>query len=144
MAYQSGLGSTDVMVGVSGSFSGISAGGVFQAAGGRNANAAVRLQRGDQLVFWGTYDFGWEKTRLTPGVTVINQIRESSVGLQAGTITVAGSDQLQVNLGLGVRHELSSSFGLEFFGALPLRPREVNIDGLKRVITLSAGLFAYL
>jgi hypothetical protein len=148
MAYQPGLGSTDIILGASASLSGWSAGGAYQVAGERNDNALVLLKRGDQLVLWGNYEFVWERTRLSPGVTVINQLQESSVRDTAAgstaTISVPGSDQLQVNLGLRARHELSPVFGVELFGAIPLKARDVNVDGLKRALTLSVSLFAIL
>jgi hypothetical protein len=148
MAYQPGLGSTDLILGASGAYNGWSIGGAYQIAGERNDNERVRLKRGDQLLFWGSYEFDWASTRLQPGVTVIKQLQESSVRDTAAgstaTIDVAGSDQLQVNLGLRARHELTSRFGLELFGALPLKARDVNVDGLKRSLTLSVTLFATL
>ena len=148
MAYQPGLGSTDLIVGASAVHAAFSGGAAYQVAGARNNNELVRLQRGNQLVLWGNYRFGWEKTTVVPGITVINQFQESSVvdttlGWPA-TVSVPGSDQLQINLGLRATHELSSTLVLEFFGAIPLRPRDVNVDGLKRALTLSVGLSTIL
>jgi hypothetical protein len=34
--------------------------------------------------------------------------------------------------------------GTELFGAIPLRPREVNVDGLTRSLVVSLGLFVIL
>jgi hypothetical protein len=144
MAYQPGLGSTDLILGLTASYSGWSAGGAYQVAGARNDNELVQLMRGDQILLWGGYELAWEKTRLFPGITVINQLQKSSVrdttAGAIGTVSVSDSDQLQVNISLRARHELSPSLGVELFGAIPLRPRDVNVDGLKRALTLSASI----
>lgn len=146
MSYQPGLGSTDFIFGASASYAGWSAGGAYQIAGERNDNELVRLKRGDQLVLWASYEFVGGSTRLLPGVMVIGQLQESSIRDTAagstGTVTVAGSDQVQVNVGLRARHRVSSSFTVEIFGAVPLRARDVNVDGLKRAVTLSIALLA--
>jgi hypothetical protein len=79
---------------------------------------------------------------------MINQFQESSILDPASSsdaiVSVPGSDQFQINLGLRVRQEVSSRFGVELLGALPLLARDVNVDGLKRALTLSVGLFAIL
>ena len=148
MAYQPGLGSTDLILGASVLYSGWSAGGAYQFAGARNDNELVRLKRGDQLVVWGSYEFTWGTTRLSPGVTMINQFQESSIldpaSSSGAIVSVPGSDQFQINLGLRVRQEVSSRFGVELLGVLPLLARDVNVDGLKRALTLSVNLFAIL
>jgi hypothetical protein len=81
-------------------------------------------------------------------VLVIKQLQESSVRSGAaggGEFTnVAGSDQLQINLALRARFAFSNSFALEAFGALPILARDVNVDGLKRSLTLSVGIAATL
>lgn len=145
MAYQPGLGSNDVIVGASAALSRWTAGAAYQLAGKRNSNALVRLERGDQVLIWGNYELPLDKTTFAPGVTIIKQLLESSVlDSTASTdafVSVPGSDQLQVNLALRVRHQFSSSMGTEFFAAIPLRPRDVNVDGLKRSMVFSIGLF---
>jgi hypothetical protein len=148
MTYQPGLGSNDVMLGASLNLSNWNAGAVYQIAGGRNDNALVRLKRGDQAVVWASYEFLVKETAFIPGLTIIKQIQESSIldtsKSSEAFVTVPGSDQLQVNLGIRVRHPLSSVLGAELFAAVPLRPREVNVDGLKRSLVLTLGLFVTL
>lgn len=148
MTYQPGLGSNDLILGASAGLSRWTAGAAYQLAGKRNNNALVRLERGDQILVWGNYELPLDKTTFSPGVTIIKQLQESSVLESAASteafVSVPGSDQLQVNLALRVRHEFSPQLGAELFAAIPLRPRDVNVDGLKRSMVLSIGMFLAL
>jgi len=148
MMYQPGLGSNDLIVGASAGLSRWTAGAAYQIAGKRNDNALVRLERGDQILVWGNYELPWGKTSFSPGVTIIKQLQESSVLDSTASadvfVSVPGSDQLQVNLALRVRHEFSALLRAEFFAAIPLRPRDVNVDGLKRSMVVSVGMFLAL
>lgn len=148
MAYQSGLGSTDILLGGSLSTGALLGGVGYQLAGARNGNDSVRLERGDQLLVWGGYEWGGRSWWVVPQVLVIKQVQESSIrsgSAGGGEFTnVAGSDQLQINLALRARYDFSSPLALEVFGALPLLARDVNVDGLKRTLTLSVGITATL
>jgi hypothetical protein len=55
-------------------------------------------------------------------------------------ITVPDSDQLQVNIVGTASIPLSDDFSFTFLAGMPLLTRDVNIDGLKRALTVSAGL----
>lgn len=147
MAYQLGLGSFDVLLGAGVSADGMMGGIGYQIAGSRNENEKVRLSRGDQFLVWGGYETRLEGVGLVPWVMITKQLRESSIADQyseAGQFrNVPESDQLQVNVALEAIYELDSSLFLEVFGALPLLQRNVNVDGLKRALTVSAGCKAH-
>ena len=61
----------------------------------------------------------------------------------AGTesfVDVDGSDQTQLNIGLGFNTKISNRVKVDVYGAMPLLKRDNNIDGLKRAFTLSVGV----
>jgi len=144
MTYQPGLGSNDVILGASCRLSHWTAGAAYQLAGARNDNSLIRLKRGDHVIAWASHEFSWHKTAFSPGVTIIKQVQKSSALQTAGSTDaftpVPGSAQLQVNLAVRVLHEVSSSLGTELFAAIPLRPRDVNVDGLKRSVVLTLAI----
>jgi hypothetical protein len=146
MAYQPGLGSTDILLGSALSAGGVLGGVGYQIAGSRNDNDSVRLERGDLLLVWGGYELRGVAWMLNPQIMAIKQLQESSVRNPApgGTefVDAEGSDQLQINLMLRFRYELNSTLAIEALGAIPLLARDVNVDGLKRTLTLSAGIAA--
>ncbi|MBE0645422.1 MAG: hypothetical protein IH600_15165 [Bacteroidetes bacterium] len=143
--YQTGLGTTDLLLGLSLDAAPWNAAIGYQYSDGRSENSRTRLQRGDDLFARAGYrtvvnDFG-----LGLEVIAIQRLALSSViNLEAEGldrfISVPGSDQLQVNLLGSASTPLADNLRLALLAAIPLLKRDVNIDGLKRALTVSVGL----
>ena len=142
-AYQSGLGTNDVLLGASYEINNIILAAAYQIATGRSANRPTRLKRGDDLMMRAGYTHREETFILGGELLAIKRIQESSV-LQAAQpetfVNVPNSNQLQVNLIGRFTYNLDKHYLLQTEGALALLKRDTNIDGLKRAFTLSFGL----
>lgn len=145
-AYQSGLGTNDILIGVDYSLKNFSLGAGYQISSGRSNNSLNRLKRGDDFLVRAGYTEKFESGLLIGAeLLIIKRLRKSSV-LSAGNIIsgsefvdVDGSDQIQVNLLGKISKSLSESIRLEAVVALPFIKRDVNIDGLKRSFSVSLG-----
>jgi hypothetical protein len=115
----------------------------YQIAGKRSANAVTRLQRGDDGLVWASYSRQAGPVRVETQILLIKRLKDDTIldPTPPGErfIRVAGSDQLQLNLGGMVGYQINDDLSLEVGVAIPLLKRDVNIDGLKRALTLSVG-----
>jgi hypothetical protein len=146
-AYQPGLGSSDLILGVSFDAAPWSTAVGYQHPAGRSENSLIRLQRGGDLLARAGYRTAIDRYGIGIEAIAIQRLSESSViDLEAsGTETfmnVPGSDQLQVNILGSFSAPLSEHLRLALLAAFPLLQRDVNIDGLKRALTLTAGIEA--
>lgn len=138
--YQTGLGGTDVLLGVRWEGEAWEAGLGFQKAGRRSENAVDPLKRGDDLLL----HLGL-RGRVGPfevqGKTLaIRRLQTSNVREPDGTLrALPESARLQVNLVGGVSLPLDARWSLESRVALPLLKRPDNTDGLKRAFTVEFG-----
>lgn len=143
-AYQTGLGPSDLMLGLRGSLEAWQGGLVYQKAGGRSANPITRLRRGDDAVAWLSRSFEWQETRITVKGLGIKRLSLSSVrDIGASSerfVDVPDSDRLQLNLDLEVMHPLTKALRILGRADLPILKRSTNVDGLKRSRSLSLGL----
>lgn len=145
-AYQTGLGTNDILLGIDYSINNFSFGVGYQISGGRSDNSLNRLKRGDDFLVRAGYTEKFQNDLTIGGeVLIIKRIEESSVlsksSILSGPefINVSGSDQLQVNLLGRISKNISESFRLNAVVALPFIKRDVNLDGLKRSFSLSLG-----
>lgn len=143
-AYQTGLGGTDILGGVRVDASRWAAGLAYQHAGTRSSNQQTRLQRGNDLLFWGEFRPSHDALQFAFKALAIQRLGRSSVR-EPGTsaerfVEVPDSDRLQVNLVASVRRKLGESLSLEASAALPLLKRPTNEDGLKRRYTAGLGV----
>jgi hypothetical protein len=141
--YQSGLGTNDILLGLSASYVRFHASIGYQIAGGRNDNIQ-KVERGDDLLFSAGYSHNLSES-VTGGLQflVIKRLGETSIADPAAPesyIKIPESDNLQINGALTLNYNLSESIGLNLFGAVPFRKRPVNTDGLTRSLSLSAGI----
>ncbi|MCC6397189.1 MAG: hypothetical protein IT282_09230 [Bacteroidetes bacterium] len=144
-AYQPGLGTNDLLLGVSYETDPWTFAIGYQLSRGRSDNAVTRLKRGDDLL--ARVGFQTRIDTLAVGLEVlgIKRLQRSSV-LDARTpgnetfIEVPESDQFQINLLGTIRFPVSERITLRGSIAVPVLERKVNIDGLKRSLTLSAGV----
>lgn len=145
-AYQPGLGTNDILFGLTYSAGSWHAAAGYQLSRGRSSNAITRLRRGDDLMV--RVGYSTELTGVQGGVDLlaIKRLHVSSVaGAVAGTfVDVPGSDQFQVNVVPSAGIQVGDAFTLRVTGAIPLRSREVNVDGLTRSLTILVGLEARL
>ncbi len=146
--YQPGLGSNDLLFAVDYSYENFGVGLGYQLAGGRNDKQGVRLERGDDFIARALYKFSLSDVSITPQLLFIKRLSESSVfdTSSAGEnfINVEKSDQSQLNLIVQFQYPLNERFSLFAEGAVPFIKREVNVDGLTRAYTFSAGVsFSY-
>jgi hypothetical protein len=143
-AYQPGLGTNDVILGISLEYDPWLMAVGYQLSRGRSSNSVTRLKRGDDVfvrIGYKTVVAGFSPAL---EILAIKRLENSSVldPTAAGGnsfVNVPGSDQLQVNLLGTLLFALEDNIGLRSAAALPLRSRSVNVDGLTRSLTLSVG-----
>ncbi|MEX1139421.1 MAG: hypothetical protein WEF53_08795 [Bacteroidota bacterium] len=143
-AYQSGLGTTDLIVGIRGQTDAWGFALAYQLAGGRSKNPVTRLQRGDDLLFRAGYTTQIEQLGLTLEALFIKRLQESTVrtslpGQPETFGNLPNSNQTQINLVARASHPITETLQLHAFVAMPTLKRDVNVDGLKRALVFSAG-----
>jgi hypothetical protein len=144
-AYQPGLGTNDLLLGITYETDPWLFALAYQLSRGRSDNAVTRLNRGDDVLARIGYTTHIEDLIVGLEVLAIKRLQESSVldpAVPGGNsfIAVSGSDQFQVNLLSTASLPLSDTFSLQGRAAVPLRSRSVNVDGLKRSLTLAIGV----
>ena len=117
MAYQSGLGSNDILFTLNYSYSNIGFGVGYQLAGGRNNNV-IKLERGDDLLIRASYNFLLDKFSIIPQLLFIKRLVKSSI-LDTSSMTstesfidVDNSDQTQLNLLTSFQYEINKNYSL--------------------------------
>lgn len=143
-AYQSGLGSTDILFGADYSFSNFTFGAGYQIAGSRNNNAITRLKRGDDLLLRGSYIYNLDDFVFNPQILLIKRLGKSSIldptSETEKFVDVEDSDQLQINFLLNGTYNISENYSLFLEAAVPFLKREVNVDGLTRAFSAAIGI----
>ncbi|HRQ53081.1 MAG TPA: hypothetical protein PL018_02430 [Ignavibacteriaceae bacterium] len=145
-AYQSGLGSNDVLLALNYSYNDIGLGIGYQLAGGRNKNTLTKLKRGDDLLLRASYNFSFDGFRIMPQLLFIKRFGESSIldtayiGAMETYIDVANSDQTQLNFLTTFQYQINNNYSLVADFAFPFLKREVNVDGLTRAFSVSVGV----
>ncbi len=144
-AYQSTLGTNDVLVGFTYEYDAWNASVVYQLSRGRSENNLTRLKRGDDILARAGYRFDLQQAKVIGEVLAIKRLEKSSVRNLASTraddfVDVPSSDQFQINLQGRLSYPLSDRYHLQILAAVPLLKRDVNVDGLRRSFSLSLGL----
>lgn len=146
LKYQTGLGSNDLMFGVSVVSDNINVGIGYQLNGGRAANELTRLKRGDDFIVRGGYMHRGESLDFGGELLAIKKLEEQSildhvdsVGREIFT-NLPGSDAFQLNALLKARWNIANSFALTGSVGFPLLERKVSVDGLTRAYTVTAGI----
>jgi hypothetical protein len=145
--YQSGLGTNDILLNATYSKGGFHVGVGIQQPLDRSSNYE-QLKRGRDIAV----RVGYEKTFDAFGLNValvavtgngqsIKHVSSPPMPTTTPYEAVPNSDQFQVNLAVDAKYVLSERMSLTLGAALPFLKREVNIDGLSRSFTLSAGLY---
>ena len=145
MAYQSGLGSNDILFGLNYNYKNFGFGVSYQIAGGRNNNV-IKLERGDDLLIRASYNLLVYKFTITPQLLFIKRLAKSSI-LDTSSMTssesfieVDNSDQAQLNFLTVVQYQINKNYSLFADFAIPFIKREVNVDGLTRSFSASIGV----
>ncbi|MBN1448837.1 MAG: hypothetical protein JXA28_12980 [Bacteroidetes bacterium] len=143
--YQQGLGTNDLLFGVTHTRKSWLFAMGYQLSNGRSDNAVTRLARGDDVLARIGYGTAVEDFDLGIEVLTIKRVSESSVQdpdrpAESAFVSVPDSDHLQVNLIGTVSHLLSRRVRLQLLAALPFLQRDVNLDGRKRALTLELGV----
>ena len=143
--YQNGLGTNDLLFALNYSYNNISLSAGYQMAGGRNNNV-LKLKRGDDLLLRGAYNLTFGEINITPQLLFIKRLSKSSIiDFSTGAmidkyIEVDKSDQTQLNLLTALQYNFSGVYSLIGEFAIPFLKREVNVDGLTRVFSISVGV----
>lgn len=141
-AYQSGLGTNDILLGLTLVYESINFSIGYQKSTGRSSNSLTRLKRGDDLLLKAGYQFKLDDLTLSSGLLYIQRIGESSVIVPSAInntfISIPKSDQNQLNLLMTINYRLSEVYSLQAGFAVPFIKREINVDGLTRKV--STGL----
>ncbi len=144
-AYQPGLGTNDLLFGVNLMHDRWHFAAVYQYSGGRSANSLTRLRRGDDLMMRAGYAADISDLNIGMELLAVKRLALSSV-LDATTgdadvfMDIPGSDQFQLNLAAQASLPVTDALTVLAHAAIPLLKREVNVDGLTRALTLSAGM----
>ncbi|PLX31327.1 MAG: hypothetical protein C0600_05915 [Ignavibacteria bacterium] len=144
-AYQSGLGTNDILLGVSYETAPWNFAAGYLLSNGRSDNDIDRLERGDDLFARAGYRTSFDDIGAGLEILVIKRLSESTVQDPGRPgedrfITLPDSDQLQVNIVATSSIPMSDDLTLNLLAGMPLLARDVNVDGLKRALTLSAGM----
>lgn len=144
-SYQPGLGTNDLLFGVTYEADPWTFAVGYQVSRGRSNNQITRLKRGDDAL--ARIGYAAEVNDLTVGLELllIKRLHKSSVLDMSGTggssfVDIPGSDQFQANMLTSVSLPISAGFSLRGFVAVPLRTRDINVDGLTRSFTVALGL----
>ncbi len=145
-AYQVGLGTNDVILGLAYEREPWIIAAGYQASRGRSDNAITRLRRGDDFLLRAGYGLNLGSVRASGEILAIKRLAESSVLDTAANlfVDVSGSDQFQVNILAKGSIPLRENLALQALAAIPLRSRKVNVDGLTRSMTISISLQAVI
>lgn len=148
-AYQPGLGTNDLLFGVTFATGAWDIALGYQRSRGRSDNSVTRLRRGDDLFGRVGAKTEWKRLEIGLDLLAVKRLHTSSVldpvaPATGSFVDVPGSDQFQVNLLCSLSFPLTQTFGIHSHVAFPMRRREVNLDGLTRSISAGVGTHVVL
>jgi hypothetical protein len=145
-SYQPGLGTNDLLFGLSLAYSHWHVAATYQYSRGRSSNTLTRLRRGDDVLLRGGYTTDISELHVGIELLAVKRLSLSSVldatagGTRDVFLDVPDSDQFQLNLAAQASLPVSDNVSVLAHAAIPLLKREVNVDGLTRALTVSAGM----
>jgi hypothetical protein len=140
LIYQSGMGTNDILLGVTYNYDDFSATLGGQIPLDRSKNEFSQVKRGTDLLLGLGYTLEPSRNFFVTGeVITIKRLSQSNIILGGAEFDVPDSDFLQMNIQISTNYIISNNFGVNFSGAIPLMKRETNVDGTKRAFTVSAG-----
>lgn len=157
MPYQTGLGTFDLILGVSYHYDMWRIGAGYQAilddnninrylsSNGRNVSERAyfnsnMLRRGDDALIRLERSIVWKKLDFSVGLLSIYRLQKDKI-INAGglTETLKGSEGITLNLTAGMNYEISKQVDCYLLYGSPLIVRDVRADGLTREFVLSFG-----
>jgi hypothetical protein len=145
-SYQPGLGTNDLLFGLSLAYSHWYFAAAYQYSRGRSSNTLTRLRRGDDIMLRGGYTTDISELNVGIELLAVKRLSLSSVldatagGSRDVFLDVPDSDQFQLNFAAQASLPVSDALSVLAHTAVPLLKREVNVDGLTRALTVSAGM----
>lgn len=144
LAYQSGLGTNDLLLGVTYNVTQFAFTVATQIPFGNSTNDYTMLERSPDVLLRMGYNFpASEKLIINTELLAIKRLAESKVVIQGSNpeqfVEIGDSDFLQLNVQASLSYLVSKNWGLNLSGAIPLLKRDTNVDGTKRAFTVSAG-----
>lgn len=144
LAYQNGLGTNDLLLGIDYSCSNISFGIGYQLAHNINNYNTSILERGNDFLLRGDYTFVIDEFLITPQFLFIKRLGKTKVPDHTDDfvdyIEIEDSDHTQLNFLINTAYKVNDFYSLFVEAAVPFLERDVNVDGLKRAFTISTGL----
>lgn len=143
-AYQSGLGTNDILLGLSYAVDKFNFSAAYQISRGRSKNSIDRLKLGDDFMLRGGYADSFGDFRFSGELIALKRLHKSSIADPLNLsrfIDVSGSNQFQIDLMEKVGYSIISDFNIETVFAIPFLKRKINIDGLTRAFTISISSF---
>lgn len=158
MPYQTGLGTTDLILGASWIFKtwNVSA-GYQKVLNHDNQNTFLKhsttvnpdlepyynsnlLERGDDALLRLEKQFKFRNLVVTPGVLAIFRLMKDRItGFSGQQVALNGSEGLTLNITASAAYVLSERFDLQLMAGAPAVVREVRADGLTRSLVLNLG-----
>jgi hypothetical protein len=142
-SYQPGLGTNDLLLGLSYDLPSVIIAAGYQLSRGKSRHSS-QLSRGDDLLLKIAYHRSIGDASASIETMAIHRLHESIMLVSdpagARRRSIAGSAQTQINFLGSLSYPIAQSFGLEAQIALPLLQRDVNVDGLKRAFSFSIGI----
>jgi hypothetical protein len=147
MPYQTGLGTTDLVVGVSSTYDAWSVAlGYQRVLVNNNRNAYVDdgtgyftskdYERGDDAILRVGRSIAIDNINIAPSLLAIYRVQQDRVMGER----VEGSDGLTLNLALAASTSIADRMNLRLDAAAPVLVRKVRADGLTRALVVSLGL----
>lgn len=143
-SYQSGLGTTDMLIGINYYYNNFGIGAGYQLSGGRNNNL-YRLEKGDDLLLRVSYEVSIDKLNIIPQLLYIQPMSKSTIlnplfPREGNFVEVEKSNKSQINLLTELSYKIGYNLSLDGNFAIPFLKRETNVDGLTRAYSASLGL----
>jgi hypothetical protein len=144
-SYQSGLGTNDLLLGLSYAYDSWNATLGYQYSRGRSGNRSTRLKRGDDFLIRLGYNTSIAPVTTGLEVLAVKRLAESSVyasttPLGDTFVSIPKSDQFQINILGRFSLPLEEGYSIQALVAFPILKRAINVDGLTRALKLSVGL----
>ena len=152
MPYQTGLGTTDLILGTSLNFRNTSVAlGYQMVLDNNNKNryydaglgyfSSNLLERGDDALLRVGQTFSIKKLQLTPSALMIYRVNKDVItDLSGNKVELKGSDGLTFNLNLAAQIPLGKMFSIRLDAGAPLLVRDTRADGLTRSFAASLSV----
>jgi hypothetical protein len=142
-AYQLGLGTNDLLIGVVKNAGLVNFAVAYQHSFDRSNNGYTNLKRGDDVMLRLGITQPFKNSFLQAEVIGIKRIQKSNIfvygSAPAQYVNVDNSNQFQVNLSGRFGYLTSRNIRLELYGNYALLKRDDNSDGLSRLFSVAAS-----